>query len=70
MGGEISPLIALEAHRRKSATSNSWRMDEIYVKVNGKLVYLHRAFEKRSKTLNFMLSEHRSQHLLRRYHSQ
>jgi putative transposase len=61
MGCEIFPLIAREAHRRKSGTSSSWRMDETYIKVKGKWVYLYRAVDKLGKTLDFMLSEHRDE---------
>jgi putative transposase len=58
---KYSPLIACEAHHRKSATSNSWRMDETYIKVRGKWVYLYRAVDKHGKTLDFMLSERRDE---------
>ncbi|TCT28182.1 hypothetical protein EDC90_106510 [Martelella mediterranea] len=37
---KYSPLIAREAHRRKSTTNSSWRMDETYGKVKGKWTYL------------------------------
>ena len=36
---KYSPLIATEAHRRKSQTNKSWRMDETYIKVKGKWCY-------------------------------
>ncbi|MCP5088256.1 MAG: IS6 family transposase [Rhodobacteraceae bacterium] len=58
---KYSPLIAIEAHRRKAATLRSWRMDETYVKVRGKWVYLYRAVDKAGKTLDFMLSERRNE---------
>jgi putative transposase len=35
-------------------------MDETYVRVKGKRVYLYRAFDKHGKTLDFMLSERRN----------
>ena len=58
---KYSPLIAREAHRRKSATSSSGRMDETYIKVKGKWTYLYRAVDKHGKTLDFMLPEHRDE---------
>jgi putative transposase len=58
---KYSPLIAREAHRRTSAASSSWRMDETYIKVKGKWTYLYRAVDKHGKTLDFMLSEHRDE---------
>ncbi len=53
--------IAEEAHRRKSPTGCSWRMDETYVKVRGEWTYLYRAIDKAGKTLDFMLSERRDE---------
>ena len=32
----FSPLIAIEAQKRKHKTASSWRMDETYIKVKGK----------------------------------
>ena len=58
---EYAPLIAEEAQRRKAPTSRSWRMDETYVKVKGRWVYLYRAVDKFGKTLDFMLSEQRDE---------
>ena len=58
---KYSPLIACEAHRRKSATNSSWRMDETYIKVKGRWMYLYRAVDKHGKTLDFMLSERRDE---------
>lgn len=58
---KYSPLIACVAHRRKSKGSRSWRMDETYIRVKGKWVYLYRAVDKHGKTLDFMLSEHRNE---------
>jgi putative transposase len=51
-------MIALQAKRRKSKPSGSWRMDETCIKVKGTWMYLHRAVDKHGKTLDFMLSEH------------
>ena len=56
-----SPLIAIEAQRRKSRTNSSWRMDETYIKVKGKWVYYYRAIDKFGKPLDFMLSEQRDE---------
>lgn len=58
---KYSPLIAIEAQRRKSRTSTSWRMDETYIKVKGQWVYDYRAIDKFGKTLDFMLSEQRDE---------
>ncbi|WP_296645134.1 IS6 family transposase, partial [Roseinatronobacter sp.] len=56
---KYSPLIAINARRRKTPTERSWRMDEIYIKVKGEWVYLYCAVDKLGKTLDFMLSKRR-----------
>ncbi|MFG6527595.1 IS6 family transposase [Sulfitobacter sp. M23508] len=53
-------LIAEAARYKKRPADRSWRMDETYVKVKGKWVYLYRAIDKHGKTLDFMLSERRN----------
>jgi len=58
---KFSPLIAMEAHKRKRKTAVSWRMDETYIKVKGRWTYYYRAIDKFGKTLDFMLSEHRDE---------
>ena len=58
---KYSPLIAVKAHNRKAQTQRSWRMDETYVRVKGKWVYLYRAVDKAGKTLDFMLAERRNE---------
>lgn len=56
---KFSPLIAIEAQKRKSKTASSWRMDETYIKVKGEWTYLYRAVDRDGKTLDFMLSKKR-----------
>ena len=37
----------------------SWRMDETYIKVRGRWVYLYRAVDKAGQTVDFFLSRNR-----------
>ena len=57
---KFSPLVAIEAHKRKKPGAVSWRMDETYIKVRGQWMYLYRAVDRDGKTLDFMLSERRN----------
>ena len=56
---KYSPDIAKRVQFKKSLTAGSWRMDETYIKVKGKWMYLYRAVDKHGKTLDFMLSRRR-----------
>jgi transposase-like protein len=38
---------------------SSWRVDETYIKVKGRWLYLYRAVDKTGQTVDFLLSEHR-----------
>jgi transposase-like protein len=42
-------------------TGDSWKVDETYVKVKGRWMYLYRAVDKEGMTIDFYLSVHRDQ---------
>ena len=42
---KFTPLLEREVRKRKKPTGKSWRMDETYVKIKGKWVYLYRAVD-------------------------
>ncbi len=41
---------------------SSWQLDETYVKVKGKWLYLYRAINKQGQTLDFYFSHKRNRH--------
>ena len=53
------PLIDTLVRKRKKPVGNSWRMDETYVKLNGKWIYLYRAVDSLGNTIEFCLRAHR-----------
>lgn len=56
---KFTPMIEANMHRRKRKVSNSWRMDETYIKVGGKDRYLYRAVDKYMDTIDFLLTKRR-----------
>jgi len=53
------PLIDKRVRRRKKVVNGSWRMDETYIKLNGKWVYLYRAVDSQGNTIDFLLRSRR-----------
>ena len=55
MDHKVTPLLEREVRKRKKPTGGSWRMDETYVKIKGKWVYLYRAVDSEGNTIDFLL---------------
>ncbi len=53
------PLIDKAVRSRKKPVGSSWRMDETYIKLNGKWIYLYRAVDSLGNTIEFLLRKHR-----------
>jgi Transposase and inactivated derivatives len=55
-----APKLEKQFRRKyKKKVSGSWRMDETYLKIKGKDVYLYRAVDKFGKTIDFLFLEKR-----------
>ena len=48
-------------------TTGSWRVDETYIKVQGRWVYLYRAVDSRGQTIDFRLSARRDAQAAKRF---
>jgi putative transposase len=46
-------------NQRKKQVTNSWRLDETYIKVSGKDRFLYRAVDKQGNTIDFLLTKRR-----------
>ncbi len=62
-----SPQLESKFRKYKKPVGKSWRMDETYIKVNGKWVYLYRAVDKEGATIDFMLSQKRDRAAVMRF---
>src|ERR1700758_3777416 len=51
-----APALERRLRKRLKARNDSWRVDETYVRVKGKWVYLYRAVDSSGATLDFLLS--------------
>jgi putative transposase len=50
---KFSPAIEKNMNKRRYQVGDSWRMDEIYIKVGGKDMFLCRAVDKEGRTVDF-----------------
>ena len=57
---KFTPLIDRNFRKRKKSVGSSWRMDETYIKVKGKWMYLYRAVDKGGSTIDFLLTKRRN----------
>jgi IS6 family transposase len=48
-------------------SNGSWRVDETYVKVKGRWIYLYRAVDSRGQTIDFLLSAKRDAETAKRF---
>ena len=55
----FSLLLLKRFNRRKRAVSGRWHIDETYIKVRGRWIYLYRAIDSVGDTVEFWFCEHR-----------
>jgi transposase-like protein len=54
-----APEVNRRLRSRLKPTNDSWRVDETYIRVKGKWVYLYRAVDSTGATIDFLLSAKR-----------
>ena len=54
-----APELEKRCRRELKPTNGSWRVDETYIRVKGKLAHLYRAVDSTGATIDFLLSAHR-----------
>jgi putative transposase len=55
-----APLLVEQFNRRKRAVTRRWHVDETYIKVRGRSMYLYRAINSSGDTVEFWFSERRN----------
>jgi len=56
---KFSKEVEKNMHKRKKQVCDSWRMDETYIKVKGRDMYLYRAVDRYGNTVDFLLTRRR-----------
>lgn len=56
---QYSPVLEKKIRKYLRKCNDSWRVDETYIKVNGKWTFLYRAVDSNGDTIDFYLSKHR-----------
>ena len=71
----FGPIVATELRRRRPRPHSVWHLDEVYLKIDGRMVYLWRAVDAEGEVLDVLVQSRRDKHaalklmrkLLRKY---
>jgi transposase-like protein len=71
----FGPIIAAELRKRRPRPHSIWHLDEVYLKIDGRMVYLWRAVDAEGEVLDVLVQSKRNKHaalkllrkLLRKY---
>jgi hypothetical protein len=71
----FGPLIAVDLRKRRPKPHTTWHLDEVYLKIDGRMVYLWRAVDAEGEVLDVLVQSKRNKHaaqklmrkLLRKY---
>ena len=64
---EYSPELNRGLRKYLKPTGDSWRVDETYIKLNGKWMYLYRAVAQQGNTIDFWLSRKRDRKAAKKF---
>ena len=71
----FGPMIAADLRKRRPKPHTTWHLDEVYLKIDGRMVYLWRAVDAEGEVLDVLVQSKRNKHaalklmrkLLRKY---
>jgi putative transposase len=58
----FGPLIAADLRRRRPKPQTSWHLDEVYLKIDGRMAYLWRAVDAEGEILDVLVQSKRDKH--------
>jgi transposase-like protein len=58
----FGPMIAADLRRRRQKPCSTWHLDEIYLKIAGRMVYLWRAVDAEGEVLDVLVQSRRNKH--------
>jgi putative transposase len=58
----FGPMIAADLRKRRPRPHATWHLDEVYLKIGGRLVYLWRAVDAEGEVLDVLVQSKRDQH--------
>jgi len=64
---KFGALFAGEIRKRRKKPSGRWHIDEVYLKINGQLLYLWRAVDQHGTVLDILVTERRNKDAAKRF---
>jgi putative transposase len=58
----FGPMIAADLRKRRPRPHTTWHLDEVYLKIDGRLVYLWRAVDAEGEVLDVLVQSKRNKH--------
>jgi putative transposase len=58
----FGPMIAADLRRRRSKPYTTWHLNEVYLKISGRMVYLWRAVDAEGEVLDVLVQSKRNKH--------
>jgi putative transposase len=58
----FGPMIATDVRKRRPKPHSIWHLDEVYLKIDGRMVYLWRAVDAEGEVLNVLVQSKRNKH--------
>ena len=58
----FGPMIAADLRKRRLKPHTTWHLDEVYLKIDGRMVYLWRAVDAEGEVLDVLVQSRRNKH--------